>query len=599
MNTKQSLIQNRDYFFKHWHKLPCCRAFNQLNIGVVFTINGIIQFANQQMGTYLKQQVSVLYGKNWQDVFSNNTLLITELIEMEKNLYQQDCCCFTMQKSIFPLTRNHHVFRIMCSWVDPQNKPAGICWFFQDITSLISRLELAQYERTSMRVFELLRDLDENQEKHQIFYGLIQEILQQYRLKTALFFEHKKKTLICSYAVGNNDQFPYMFQSELTLDMQAKESTAYKALTTQKVACCSDISQNDFYRAYLKYPDELSIPVSTCAFPVIINRKVEGVISLYSYDVHFFSHTVIVQLRQLIREICLYIEELRIKQKHQQSLKLLQHKLENQIRVLEKNKSIMQKQMAETNKLVADLILARNQAEVANKSKMNFLANISHELRTPLNAILGFAQVMTTETFGPINQPQYKEYISFIQKSAYHLLGLINDILDLSRVDSGKMTLNEEPVHLKNVLQDVLDLIAQYPNASQRHIALHFDGDVVLLSDERVLRQIFLNVLSNAIKFTETDGHIDIFIENNETGMTLIFQDDGIGIPPDKLATLFQPFTQIENVLTRSHQGSGLGLVLVKKMVILHQGTVRLESEEKKGTKLIIHFPKERIIQQE
>ena len=109
--------------------------------------------------------------------------------------------------------------------------------------------------------------------------------------------------------------------------------------------------------------------------------------------------------------------------------------------------------------------------------------------------------------------------------------------------------------------------------------------------------QIFLNILSNAIKFTQKDGHINVYMdEETSDGVTLVFEDDGIGIPPDKVNILFQPFTQIENILTRSHQGSGLGLVLVKKMVILHQGTVRLESEEGKGTKLIIHFPNVRIV---
>ena len=577
------------------HPDSCCLTLNQLSIGIVFTTNGIIQFINTQMKIWLNQKFQAIDNLTFSDIFKNQQNLLDSLKKSQDLLSQTHCCCYTTHKSLF-LNKPDRIFRIKSFHINPNDKFSDICWIFQDITPLILKRQLIQYERTSMRVFELLRSLHNLKNKKMIFYQLIQEVLNQYHLKTAFFFEYKKQELKCVFSVGDYQRFPYAFKSMSFKNKNLDKSIVYKAFKRKQTVCCRDISQNIFYSDYLKNTQDKQIKISTCAFPVIIQKRVIGVIGLYSYDTDFFTEKIIFQLNQLLKEICLYIEELDIKEKQRQSLKKLQKKLENQVSVLEKNKIIMQNQMAESNRIVADLILARNQAEVATRSKMNFLANISHELRTPLNAILGFTQMMSAETFGPIAQIQYKDYISFIQKSAFHLLGLINDILDLARVESGKMVLNETNVDLNQSLQEVVDLISQYPNASERNIRLHLNQKIILSADERALKQIFLNILSNAIKFTQKDGHINVYMdEETSDGVTLVFEDDGIGIPPDKVNILFQPFTQIENILTRSHQGSGLGLVLVKKMVILHQGTVRLESEEGKGTKLIIHFPAERI----
>lgn len=595
MIFKIKKAKKRSALHTSWRQMPCCRAFNQINIGVLFMLRGKIEFANRQMCAYLKKEAAALYGKSWQNLFRGNESLIRELKKSEQALNESDCCYYLTEKSVFPHYYEHRIFKIMCYWIHPQNKAAGICYVFQDITDLILQKRLAIYERASTRVFELLRQLEGNADEYEIFYRLITEILTQYHLKSALFFTHRKQKLFCSFALGDDASLPYDLKAIAQKEAEVQESFAYKALKTRRIVCAKNISKTPFYQACLKQKPDLDLPVATGAFPLAIRHKIEGVISLYGFDASFLEPQAVAHLKQLFHEICLFVGEQRQRKKHRQAVNALQEKLKNQIISLKKNKETLQKQIAESNKLVADLIIARNQAVAAGQAQMNFLANISHELRTPLNAVLGFAQMMSAETFGPLKPPVYQEYVSFIQKSANHLLGLINDILDLSRAQAGKAVLNESIVDLKKSLQESLDIIRQYPQAAERIIRMHFRGNIRLKADERALKQIFLNILSNAVKFTKTGGHIDIYVQKNKNGVQLVFQDNGIGIAAEKQDSLFKPFAQIENVLTRSQQGSGLGLVLIKKMVILHQGEIFLESQEGVGTKLSICFPKARL----
>ncbi len=270
--------------------------------------------------------------------------------------------------------------------------------------------------------------------------------------------------------------------------------------------------------------------------------------------------------------------------------------LSNQVVSLREDKNILETQVIEINKLVADLFISQNHLEALNKAQMNFIANISHELRSPLNAIIGFAQVMNNEVFGPIENKNYKEYINFILSSSEHLLSLINDVLDLSKIQADRMFLYETNVNIETLLLEVLSLAKQFSKNNNRTIKLHLSQKIIIKADEKLLRQIFLNKLSNAVKFTNIDGKIDIFVKKTSFGIRFIFQDNGIGIPKEKINHLFEPFMQIENVLSRSHDGTGLGLVLVKKMVILHSGNIEIKSIFKKGTKVIIDFPKKRIV---
>ncbi len=270
--------------------------------------------------------------------------------------------------------------------------------------------------------------------------------------------------------------------------------------------------------------------------------------------------------------------------------------LSKQIDILQEDKNILAKQVVEINKLVANLFVSQNHLEAVNKEQQMFIANISHELRSPLNAILGFAQVMSDEIFGPIENKNYKEYIKFILLNSNHLLSLINDVLDLSKMQANKMLLYETHINLKQLLDDTIFIAKQFDSKSKRNILLHKMPFVILKADEKLMKQIFLNILSNAVKFTQENGQIDIFVKKTAFGIRLIFKDDGIGIPKEKLHKLFQPFEQIENVLSRTHMGSGLGLVLVKKMVILHGGQIEIKTLHPKGIAVLIDLPQKRIV---
>lgn len=591
----QSDMRKRSSFYQQWQKIPCCRAFNHISMGIIITINGRVQFMNQKMSALLKTKPRRCYGKKINCLFEESKSVQERIEKGDSLLKKETTCLFFKSYLSFSEEESGHYFLIRTFKIDPHNKKAGICWVFEDVTAQKEKEIFEQYQQTSFRVFEMLRQIDVKKDKYQIFYQLLTVILKQYHLKTAIFLENKDKKLICSFLAGEDQVFPNLFKKLSVFDSQVKQSIAYQALMKKKAIGCNNIMKQPFYRKYLKRPREKTI-LSTYAFPIILSKKVEGVISLYSYESDFFSPQVVKQLSQLIQEISLFIEEARAKLKNQQAISQYEEKLQKQIQTLEENKKIMQKQAEESNKIVADLVMAQHQAEAATRSKMNFLANVSHELRTPLNAILGFSEAMYTETFGPLSNPQYKEYTSFIFSSAQHLLSLINDILDLSKMEAEKFKLMETRVDVRKSLKEAIALVEQYPYEGKRLICLHKSPHIVIRADERAFKQIFLNVLSNAVKFTKDEGHIDVFIRLTTKSVRFIVKDDGIGVPKEKINQLFQPFSQIENILTRTHEGSGLGLVLVKKMVILHQGKVMMKSVLKKGTSIIIDFPKDRII---
>jgi two-component system cell cycle sensor histidine kinase PleC len=241
---------------------------------------------------------------------------------------------------------------------------------------------------------------------------------------------------------------------------------------------------------------------------------------------------------------------------------------------------------------------ARRRAEAANLAKSRFLAQMSHELRTPLNAILGFSEVMKSEVFGPHAIPTYKEYAGDIHASGVHLLNLINEILDLSRIEAGRYELNEEPVSLTAVAEDCHHLLNL--RAKNRGIAIHeaFEPDLPRLwADERAVRQICLNLLSNAIKFTPQSGEIWIKVGWTAAGgQYVIVKDTGSGIPEDELEIVLSSFGQGSNAIKSAEQGAGLGLPIVNGLVDLHGGTFTLRSKLREGTEVVVTFPPERVM---
>lgn len=241
---------------------------------------------------------------------------------------------------------------------------------------------------------------------------------------------------------------------------------------------------------------------------------------------------------------------------------------------------------------------ARHRAESANVAKSRFLAQMSHELRTPLNAILGFSEVMKSEIFGAHAVPVYKEYSADIHNSGVHLLNLINEILDLSRIEAGRYELNEEAVSLVHVVADCHHLLKL--RASSRGITIHevFEQAMPRIwGDERATRQIVLNLLSNSIKFTPQGG--DIWLKVGWTasgGQYLSVKDTGSGIAEDEIPIVLASFGQGSNSIKSAEQGAGLGLPIAKSLIDMHGGTFTLKSKLRIGTEVIVTFPPERVM---
>jgi two-component system cell cycle sensor histidine kinase PleC len=241
---------------------------------------------------------------------------------------------------------------------------------------------------------------------------------------------------------------------------------------------------------------------------------------------------------------------------------------------------------------------ARRHAEAANIAKSRFLAQMSHELRTPLNAILGFSEVMKNELFGAHAVRAYKDYSDDIHNSGVHLLGLINEILDLSRIEAGRYELNEESVALVQVADECRHLLKL--RASNRGIVIHdlFEPDMPRLwADERAARQICLNLLSNAIKFTPQAGEVWLKVGWTAAGgQYFSVRDNGPGIPESEIPIVLDTFGQGSNAIKSAEQGAGLGLPIVKSLIELHGGTFLLKSKLREGTEVIVTFPPERVM---
>lgn len=241
---------------------------------------------------------------------------------------------------------------------------------------------------------------------------------------------------------------------------------------------------------------------------------------------------------------------------------------------------------------------ARQRAEAANKAKSRFLATMSHELRTPLNAIMGFSEVMERELLGPIGNDTYRDYASNIHASGSHLLNIINEILDLSRIEAGRYDLNEETILLTDIAEDCQRLVKIRADAKGLQIIEDFAPDLPQVwADPRAMRQICLNLLSNALKFTPKGGRIVLSVGHGEDGgQFLSVKDTGPGIPKDEIPRVMQAFGQGSLAHVTAEGGTGLGLPIVKNLIQLHGGTFSIKSELRKGTEVTVNLPKQRVL---
>ncbi|WP_049767714.1 PAS domain-containing sensor histidine kinase [Parvibaculum lavamentivorans] len=240
---------------------------------------------------------------------------------------------------------------------------------------------------------------------------------------------------------------------------------------------------------------------------------------------------------------------------------------------------------------------ARDQATAASRSKSEFLANMSHELRTPLNAIIGFSEALERELFGPVGNPRYREYAEDIHDSGVHLLSLINDILDLSKIEAGHFKLHEDETDLDHIVAAATRIVRH--RAQQANIAIECrlpQPPLAVLVDERALKQVLINLVSNAVKFSP-DGSL-ILVEANVTtqGLRISVADKGVGIAPEDIPRALTPFTQLDGSLSRAHEGTGLGLPLAKHLTELHDGKLFIESAVDVGTTVYVDLPLSRVV---
>lgn len=258
---------------------------------------------------------------------------------------------------------------------------------------------------------------------------------------------------------------------------------------------------------------------------------------------------------------------------------------------LEKTINVLRKSQVRIVELAENYEQEKIRAEEANQSKSEFLANMSHELRTPLNAINGFSDIMKKELFGPLGDTRYKEYVNDILFSGQHLLSLINDILDMSKIEAGKMTLNTEPVVMSDVIAQVIRIVRG--RADENRLKLIYDGSLTpeIDADPRAVKQVLLNLTTNAIKFTPEGGMVRIAVESKSAGLIVHVSDTGIGISEQDIARLAQPFEQIDSQHSRKHEGTGLGLALSKSLIELHGGNFKISSVVGEGTTVTFTMP--------
>lgn len=248
--------------------------------------------------------------------------------------------------------------------------------------------------------------------------------------------------------------------------------------------------------------------------------------------------------------------------------------------------------ITETTLHERDLREAKEAAEHAYASKSQFLANMSHELRTPLNAIIGFSEMMQRQLLGPIGTERYLDYIAGIRESGEHLLDLISDILDMSKIEAGKYELDLEEINLSKIIRLAVHMMEGRALDSDIKISVNIaNEDRTIIADRRAIMQVVLNLLSNAVKFTESGGHVEIECIERDDYLSLKIHDTGIGIPANKLKTITQPFEQAASHYTRKHEGTGLGLAITKDLIVLHGGSLHIDSAVGVGTSVTVRLP--------
>jgi two-component system, cell cycle sensor histidine kinase PleC len=260
---------------------------------------------------------------------------------------------------------------------------------------------------------------------------------------------------------------------------------------------------------------------------------------------------------------------------------------------LQRSQAALERQTVELADLAQKYSQEKTRAEEANQTKSKFLANMSHELRTPLNAIIGFSEIMGSGMFGSLGSERYQEYCHDILTSGRYLLEVINDILDMSKIEAGRMQLDMERLDLSKTLAESLRVVSGRAEDKNLLLDADIEGDIPLVADRRATKQIIVNLLSNAVKFTPEGGRVTVRSRLFDDKVVLIIADTGIGIPPQSLARLGRPFEQVESQMTKTYHGSGLGLAIARSLAQLHGGSMRLRSKLDAGTVVRVTLPRD------
>jgi len=279
--------------------------------------------------------------------------------------------------------------------------------------------------------------------------------------------------------------------------------------------------------------------------------------------------------------------------RHEERLVESERQLRATIEDLRNSQATLEFQTTQLSELAEKYAEEKTRALAASQAKSEFLANMSHELRTPLNAIIGFSEIMESGMFGPLGADKYLEYCRDIHESGQYLLDVINDILDMSKIEAGRVHLDLEDTDLDRVLSDTIRIVAARVQEKNLTLDTEIAPSIRVKVDRRAVKQIVLNLLSNAVKFTGEGGRVTVRGRVSGDAVLIAVEDTGIGIPNGALKNLGRPFEQVESQFTKTHQGSGLGLAIAKSLVELHGGAMRIRSTLGVGTIVGVRLPRD------
>ncbi|MGL4291088.1 MAG: PAS domain-containing sensor histidine kinase [Phreatobacter sp.] len=276
---------------------------------------------------------------------------------------------------------------------------------------------------------------------------------------------------------------------------------------------------------------------------------------------------------------------------HETELTASEQRLRASVADLQRSQYTLEIQTQQLAELAEKYGEQKTRAEEANRAKSEFLANMSHELRTPLNAIIGFSEILKEGHFGPIGVPKYGEYARDIYDSGHFLLSVIDDILDMSKIEAGRLKLDPRETYLEETLDETMRVLAKMASDKQIIIEAEIPEGMELVADRRAIKQIALNLLSNAVKFTPPGGMVSVRVRKARGVVALAIEDTGIGIPRQAIRNLGRPFEQVQSQFSKNHNGSGLGLAIAKSLAEMHGGSLRIRSTEGRGTTVVVRLP--------